>query len=182
MSRLWYWCVLGAGLAIHVGAQAALEYSATQTIHTTPGPFINQIYVSAQKQRQDAQLGGQIVSTIIRHDQGVAWLLIPEKKQYQTLDISQLGMASVQPVWQSATKTDLGEEISHGVTLQRYALTSQGQPMRIGVNQQGVVVETEFLANPTEGTPAARMVLSNIQIGALDPRLFELPSDYQPRP
>lgn len=52
-------------------------------------------------------LGGKMVSTIIRHDQGVAWLLIPEKKQYEELDIAQVSTASIQPLWQQAAKTIL---------------------------------------------------------------------------
>ena len=183
MSRLWFGLAwLSGGLFVNHSVYAAPDYQATQTIHTTPGPFVSQIYVSGQKERQDAMLGGKMVSTIIRRDQGVAWLLIPEKNQYEELDIAQVSTASIQPLWQQAAKTDLGEVLQAGVKLHRYALSTQGQPMVIAVNPQGIVVDSELAADPVQGTPAARIVLSNIHIEPVDPTRFDLPAGYQKRP
>ena len=71
-------------------SESFAEYSATQIIETVPGPFINKIFMTPKKERQDATLGGTVVTTIIRHDKGVAWLLIPSKKEYNEIDILSL--------------------------------------------------------------------------------------------
>ena len=71
-------------------SESFAEYSATQIIETVPGPFINKIFMTPKKERQDATLGGTVVTTIIRHDKGVAWLLIPSKKEYNEIDITRL--------------------------------------------------------------------------------------------
>ena len=52
-------------LAPCVSAGEALEYSAVQRIDTVPGPFLNRIYIAGDRERQDASLGGETVTTII---------------------------------------------------------------------------------------------------------------------
>lgn len=159
-----------------------IEYSAIQTIDTTPGPFINHIYIAANKERQDASLGGTTVSTIIRHDKGVAWLLIAKKKMYQTIDINTVKDISVQTQFLNTKKTNIGQEKIDDIVTQKHAITTNNdeKPTTIWVTHDGITVKAEIPANAETGRPKATIQLKNIKIGTQDPSLFELPSDYLP--
>lgn len=155
------------------------QYQAIQTIDTPPSPFVSRIFITADKERQDAMLGGQVVSTIIRHDQGVAWLLIPSKKMYQVIDIKTVKSASVQALWQDQPKTRIGTAVLDGVTTTQYALnTSDGQVL-VWVADD-IVVKAELPASATLERAPTTIVLQQIQRGTQDPQLFELPADYMP--
>lgn len=159
-----------------------IEYSAIQTIDTIPGPFINHIYIAANKERQDASLGGTTVSTIIRHDKGVAWLLIPNKKRYQEIDIDTVKDISVQTPFLEAEKTNIGQETIEGIVSQKYAIqtANEDKPTFAWFSAQGIVIKTEIPENSATGRPKATIQLKNINIGTQDASLFELPSDYLP--
>lgn len=159
-----------------------VEYSAIQTIDTTPGPFINHIYIAANKQRQDANLGGTTVSTIIRHDKGVAWLLMPKQKLYQQIDIHTVKDISVQSSFLNAEKNKLGTEMIDGTFTTKYAIKTDNdeKPTFAWFSTQGIIVKTEIPENPDTGRPPAIIQLKNINIGTQDASLFELPSDYLP--
>ena len=110
-------------------SESFAEYSATQTIETVPGPFVNKIFMTPNKERQDASLGGTVVTTIIRHDKGVAWLLIPSKKEYNEIDITTTAAASVHPTLQGKSNTELGQETLEGAVVKKFALNNEdGQP------------------------------------------------------
>lgn len=172
--------VCGGMMSMAALAQDARpQYQAIQTISTPPNPFVSQIFVAPDKERQDAMLGGQVVSTIIRHDQGVAWLLIPSKKMYQVIDIQAVKSASVQALWQDQPKTRIGTAVLDGVTTTQYALnTSDGQVL-VWVADD-IVVKVEWPASAALGRPHTTMVLQQIQQGVQDPQRFELPADYTP--
>lgn len=155
------------------------QYQALQTIDTPPSPFVSRIFIAPDKERQDAMLGGQVVSTIIRHDQGVAWLLIPSKKMYQVIDIQSVKSASVQALWQDQPKTRLGTALLDGVTTTQYALdTSEGQVL-VWVADD-IVVKAELPTSATLERAPTTIVLQQIQRGEQDPQQFELPADYTP--
>ena len=161
-------------------AYAAPEYSAIQRIDTVPGPFLNHIYIANGKERQDASLGGQTVTTIIRQDQGVAWLLIPSKKQYQVIDIQAAKTASVQALFHHQAKTEIGTETIDGLATKKYALTTDdgSQPTIIWLADNGIVVKADIPANPQNGSPQATVRLTDIQLGTQNPALFDLPAGY----
>lgn len=172
--------VMGSILAY--AENSVIEYSAIQTIDTTPGPFINHIYIAANKQRQDASLGGTTVSTIIRHDKGVAWLLMPKQKMYQQIDIHTVKDISVQTPFLEAEKTKIGQETIDGTLTTKYAMKADNdeKPTFAWFSAQGIIVKTEIPENSATGRPQAIIQLKNINIGTQDASLFELPNDYLP--
>jgi hypothetical protein len=161
-------------------SESLAEYSATQTIETVPGPFINKIFMTPQKERQDASLGGTVVTTIIRHDKGVAWLLIPSKKEYNEIDIKTTATASVHPTLQGKNNTELGQETLQGVAVKKFALNSEdGKPSTlVWVSENGIVLKSDIPKNETTGRPKAHIYLKDVLIGKQDASLFELPEGY----
>lgn len=130
------------------------DYSAVQVIETTPGPFVNRIHVTHDRERQDASLGGGVVTTIIRRDKGVAWLLIPAKRQYEEIPLAAGTVPSVHTGVQGAAVT------------------------RRWVSAEGIVLRTEIAAATDAGTPGAVIRLEDLRIEPQDPALFELPAGY----
>lgn len=183
MFNLLFLVSLVMGSILAYAENSVIEYSAIQTIDTTPGPFINHIYIAANKQRQDANLGGTTVSTIIRHDKGVAWLLMPKQKMYQEIDIHTVKDISVQTQFLNAKKTQLlGTEKIDGILTTKYAMKADNdeKPIFAWFSTQGIIVKAEIPENPETGRPKASIQLKNIKIGSQDASLFELPNDYLP--
>ncbi|HQV81398.1 MAG: hypothetical protein KBF23_04345 [Agitococcus sp.] len=161
-------------------SESFAEYSATQTIETVPGPFVNKIFMTPNKERQDASLGGTVVTTIIRHDKGVAWLLIPSKKEYNEIDITTTAAASVHPTLQGKSNTELGQETLEGAVVKKFALNNEdGQPSTfVWVSESGIILKADIPQNDTTGRPQASIYLKDVVIGTQDSSLFELPDGY----
>ena len=164
----------------HAQKKLDISYSATQLIETVPGPFSNKIFISPQKERQDASLGGAIVSTIIRHDKGVAWLLIPSSKQYQEIDIKSVESASVHALLDQQNKLELGREQWHNFLVTKFAIykANESVPTWLWVSEQGILLKAEIPQNDDIGRPKATILLTDIEIGKQEDHLFELPMGY----
>jgi hypothetical protein len=156
-----------------------LSYSAVQHIDTVPGPFVNKIYVSGDKERQDASLGGKVVTTIIRRDKGVAWLLIPSSKQYQEVELDATQLASIQAQFPDANKRLLSKEKLNARHTQKYAYSNaDGSELGFAWVTNGVVVKSEIFEDLENGKPKATIRLKNLQFGKQQASLFEIPSGY----
>ena len=162
------------------GAVPFASYSAVQKIDTIPGPFVNKIYVSADKERQDASLGGKVVTTIIRRDKGVAWLLIPKSKQYQEVALDTTQVASIQAQFPDMQKRLLGKEQLNGRHTQKYAYSdTSGRELGLAwVTDNGVVMKSELFEDLDNGKPKATISLQDLQFGKQQQSLFEIPSGY----
>jgi hypothetical protein len=160
--------------------KASVSYSANQIIDTIPGPFVSTIYVSGDKERQDASMGGSVVTTIIRRDKGVAWLLIPSKKQYQELTLDAADFASIQHGFSELKKRVVGKEPLDGQqTLKNTYSDASGREVALSwVTNNGVVVKSEIFEDPLNGNPKATISLKNLQFGQQNQSLFDIPSDY----
>ena len=161
-------------------SESFAEYSATQIIETVPGPFINKIFMTPKKERQDATLGGTVVTTIIRHDKGVAWLLIPSKKEYNEIDITTAVSASIHPTLNNQHQTELGQEKLEGILTKKLAIHStDGQPSALAwVSENGIILKYETPQNENTGRPKAHIFLNDVLIDKQDASLFELPEGY----
>lgn len=157
-----------------------VSYSANQIIDTTPGPFFSKIYVSGDKERQDASMGGGVVTTIIRRDKGVAWLLIPSQKQYQEVTLDEADFASIQPRFSALKKRLVGKESLDGQhTLKNIYSDASGREVAVAwVTDNGVVLKSEIFEDILNGKPKATVSLEHLQFGKQEQSLFEIPTDY----
>lgn len=173
------------GLASWVQAAEAqhtgLAYSAVQHIETVPGPFLNRIYIAGDRERQDASLGGETVTTIIRRDKGVAWLLIPKHKQYEEMEAGTASVASLPGMLDPRQGREQGQERLDGQMVSKIAIPMDaGQQVAYAwVSPQGLVLKAEIPSDEQSGRPAAIIRLQDIQFGKQDARLFELPEGYR---
>ncbi len=162
-------------------AGEALEYSAVQHIETVPGPFLNRIYIAGDRERQDASLGGKTVTTIIRRDKGVAWLLIPEQKLYEEVEVANASVTSLPGQLDPQRGTRLGEERLDGQRVSKIAMPmNEGRQVAYAwVSPEGLVLKAMIPADEKTGRPEARLRLQNVQFGRQDSALFELPEGYR---
>lgn len=171
-----------AGNPHHAGPRAP-AYTAVQLIDTTPGPFRNWLYVDGERERQDASLGGGTVTTIIRRDRGVAWLLIPAKRQYEEVPLDEAGPASVEARFAGLERRALGSVLlDGGIRAEHYAWHAEDGHLVAWswVSADGITRRAEWLADPATGAPAAVIRLEDVRLGPQDPALFELPAGYTP--
>lgn len=155
-------------------------YTAVQVIRTTPGPFVSRLYVSADRERQDASLGGDTVTTIVRRDLGVAWLLIPARQQYQVVPLAGGVPATVQAGCGKLKQRPVGSDTLDGVAVRKVAcVDGDGREAALAwVSADGIVLKAEVPADPAAGKPGAVIVLEQVQPGEQMPSLFELPAGY----
>lgn len=160
--------------------QPVVDYSAVQVIDTNPGPFENRIYVSADRERQDASLGGGVVTTIIRRDKGVAWLLIPGKKTYEEIPLDATASASVQARFSGLQKKVISRQRVDGWLATQFACyDSRGRYVAdLWMTDEGVALKSEFFEDRLAGQPKAVVSLRQVRIEPQDPSLFELPAGY----
>lgn len=172
----------GAPRAAAVAASTA--YSATQLIETTPGPFRNRVYVAGDRERQDASLGGGTVTTIVRRDRGVAWLLYPGRQEYEEVTLEAAATASVEARFAGLARQRLGEAVLEGEAVVHYGwVAGDGRVVAHSwVTADGITRRAELLADPATGAPAAVIRLQDVRIAPPDPALFELPPGYRRRP
>ena len=168
-------------LAPCVSAGEALEYSAVQRIDTVPGPFLNRIYIAGDRERQDASLGGETVTTIIRRDKGVAWLLIPRHKLYEEIEAGAASVASLPGQLDLSQGTTLGEERLDGQPVSKVAIPMDAgrQVAHAWLSPEGLVLKAEIPADEQSGRPGSVIQLQNVQFGKQDAKLFELPEGYR---
>lgn len=172
-----------AGVPPAAGLPAA-AYSAEQIIETTPGPFRNRLYVDGDRERQDAALGGGTVTTIIRRDRGVAWLLVPGRQQYEEVALEAAASASIEARFTGLTRRDVGAAVVDELPARHYSWhAADGRLVAYSwVTADGITRRAELLADPATGAPAAVIRLQDVRLGPQDPALFELPPGYQRRP
>lgn len=170
-----------SGLAPWVTADEALEYSAVQHIETVPGPFLNRIYIAHDKERQDASLGGETVTTIIRRDKGVAWLLMPRQRQYEEIEVGAASVVSLPGLLEPSSGTELGWERLDGQEVSKVAIPlDEGRQLaHAWLSPQGLVLKAEIPADERSGRPRAVIRLEQVKLGRQDAALFELPEGYR---
>ena len=171
----------GCATFVPVEAPGPVAYSALQVIDTTPGPFQGRIYVSGDRERQDALLGGGLVTTIIRRDRGVAWLLIPGRLQYEEIALEGADIASVQARCADLQRRPVGQEQLHGVVTEKFACYDANgrEAALVWESVEGIPLRSEVLADPVGGKPAAVIRLEQLRIAPQDSTLFELPPGYR---
>lgn len=174
----------GCAGAPPVSTVRAPAYSAEQLIESTPGPFRNRVYVDGDRERQDASLGGGVVTTLIRRDRGVAWMLYPGRQEYEEVALEAAAPASVEARFAGLARQRLGEAVLEGEAVVHYAWqAADGRVVAWSwVAADGITRRAEWPADPATGAPPAVLRLQDVRPGPQDPALFELPPGYRRRP
>lgn len=180
-SALLAGCAAFVAVPVPVDPPGSVAYSALQIIDTTPGPFQGRIYVSGDRERQDALLGGGLVTTIIRRDRGVAWLLIPGRLQYEEIALEGAGIVSVQARCADLQRRSVGPAQLDGAATEKFACYDANgrEAALVWESAEGIPLQSVVLADPVAGKPQAVIRLEQLRIAPQDPALFELPPGYR---
>ncbi len=162
-----------------------VPYSADRTVVTGGKTYVGRIYAIPGRQRHEQVMSGLSPVAILRGDQRLAWLLLPDLKIYTDFrfpaavteigDRSQLGtpLGAETVGGQRATKYKIEHHGSDGSALNGFVwLTADGIPMRL----TGTYTSTH--GKPIDAT----LELSNLKLGPQPAALFELPQGMQKLP
>lgn len=168
--------------AISVAApppEPKVDYSADSTMETEGGMTMkSRVYYSLGKQRMEmGGEGGNV--TIMRRDKKVMWQLMGD--MYMEMPMNQAG--SQDPHDMDVQQTAVGEETVNGVKTTKYkVIATMKDGKKFGgffwVTKDNITMKMDLLYK--EGNEKMRMSqeLTNLKVGKLDPKLFEIPPGY----
>jgi outer membrane lipoprotein-sorting protein len=154
-----------------------VEYSADSTMETEGGVTMkSRIYHAPGKQRMEMGGEGGNVS-IMRKDKKVMWQLMGD--MYMEMPLNQ----SQDPHDMDVQMTTVGEETVNGIkTTKSKVIATKKDGSKFGgffwTTKDGITVKMDLLSK--EGDKKMRMSqeLTNLKVGKLDPKLFEIPPGY----
>jgi hypothetical protein len=163
------------GIALLAGTSYAEDFSADMVSSSPDGIFTAKIYVSGQKSRMEMSEA----TTISRMDKMVAWVIMPSELMYMEQPIDARSAAGTQEkVAGEIERIVEGKETVNGMATIKYRVTFQAQGRRETVFQwiddsTHIPVKTAAI----DGSWSSEF--KNIQTGAQDQGLFEIPAGYQ---
>lgn len=137
--------------------------------------------VSGKKTRQDMTMGNRPMTTIVRADKGVTWMLDSQKKQYMEMPGTRSLMPDDKAMARFATKKDAGTQKINGYVCKKTVYTPRanrgpGGTITMWVSQKLQMPLKMEMKNP-QGTMS--MECKNIQEKKVSDALFELPKGYK---
>lgn len=177
--------VLCLGLA--TSSQAALvgdthiPFSADRTVVWKGKPYVGKFYAAPGMQRHEQEISGFHPTAILRADQHIAYLILPEAHLY-----TQFPFPAV--VSEEGGIDRLGPPVArdaiNGRKVLKYRLDrtgSDGSALQgaVWITPDGIVMRLEgaYLA-PGHNPAPASLELSNVKVGPQDPALFEVPPGF----
>lgn len=201
---VWYMGVGGFGMAgkKQVSAFSKYPFSADITVFTKtaavhnldpdeePGStpetsvtYHGKMYAGHNALRTDIQMEpGVLATVIIRYDKGVAWILMPSHRYVQAPIQERTDLLSMLRSRSSnIQKKDMGPEQVGSYACEKYQVkaTEKGQQesgwiwVAKAKNLKGFIVKAE------DARTKEQIVLSNIQMAAPKPAVFEIPAGYK---
>ena len=159
--------------------EANIEYSADEIIVSGGMTIRSKVFYAPGKFRKEQSMEGMQQITIIRQDQGLMWILMPNRMYMEVSTADGKGMRD--GITGDFTKDTivhsvLGEEIVNGVKVTKNKVTVK-DPMGgkfeglMWQSKNGIIVKME--------TEQMTLELKNLRQEAQDPELFEIPRGYK---
>jgi len=177
--------VLG-GLSL-MRAAAAVEYSADYIMESAAGAVRGHIYSApGVERREDVMDGGATMVTIRRDDKKALWMLMPSERMYMEIKAGQPSAgpprAPSPEEYQTQMTTEGREEVAGVMTTKSKVIMTAADGSKMGgfwwTTDDGIVVKMDVLSVDKGEKLRMKRELSNIQVGAQQPDLFEIPADY----
>jgi len=161
-----------------------VEYSADRTIETDKGNFTGKVYAARDKQRSEMNLGGMQSVMIIRQDKQIGYMLMPAQQMYRELDIATARQqASGQPQ-DLVGITEVGTETIEGRSTTKYKMIMKDGTAGgfMWITKDGIPVKLDAITKEGGKKTRFTMTLTNLEIGNIDPSVFEVPAGYSAMP
>lgn len=185
MRKQWLLVLAALGLSATVMAlePSEVEYSADQTMETAEISMEGPVYVAPGMERRETLIEGMRQITIMRHDKGVMWTLMPEERIYMEAKLAATGTGQGDLSGYEVEQTTVGEEEVNGMmtTKSRIIMTAKDGDKMGGfwwMSAEGILVKMDVIAIDKGSKARIKKELKNIQIGHQDPALFEIPAGY----
>jgi uncharacterized protein DUF4412 len=161
-----------------------VEYSADRTVETDAGTMTGKVYFAQGKERQETSMKGFQTVTILRQDKQLGYMLMPAQHLYQQLDIASARKQSGSQDTSQVDITEVGQETldGHATTKYRLLMKDGSAGGFVWITGEGIAVKMDMLSKSGGKRSHVTVTLSNVQIGAQDPQLFEVPGDYKAMP
>jgi hypothetical protein len=162
----------------------SVEYSADRTVETDAGTMSGKVYFARGKERQETSMKGFQTVMILRQDKQLGYMLMPAQHMYQQLDITSARKQSGSQDASQVDITEVGKETLDGRATTKYKLLMKDGSGGgfVWITGEGIAVKMDLLSKSGGNRSHVTLTLSNVQIGAQDPQLFEVPGDYKSIP
>jgi len=174
-----------AGLLFAAGAAAwqppRVEYTADSYFETAQGVMQGKVYYSPGKERREYTESGEKMIMILRHDKKRIWMLMPEEKMY--MDMQMTGERGEDLSAWKIQQTRLGDETVNGVRTTKYKIimvSPKGSKMGgfFWTTSEDILMKMDAIAIDKGSKERMKIELTNLQIGAQEASLFEVPAGY----
>jgi hypothetical protein len=168
-----------------------VDYSGTRVMDTAQGRIRQQLYWTPDKVRTETAFQGMTVTNIVRQDLGLMWIVNAGMSQCleQSLDQVEADMGLAPGDALEARDVDyeeLGQETIGGVETTRYRVVSKdtGEVHRamFWVTSENIPLKMQVEPGGEDGDQAVTMTLEDLEIGPVDPALFESPGQCMRMP
>ena len=159
------------------------EYSGIRQVITAEGSFTQTVYHSHGKERNEMQMEGMSMATILRPDKKVAWQLMPMQKMYMEIDLKSANKMSGNAP-DDVTIDKVGSETVDGINTTKYKILMKDKSAGgfIWLSPEHIPVKMDFLSKEGNAKNRITMTLKNLKVEPQEAALFELPAGYQPMP
>lgn len=181
------WALLCAATA---GAQElttlpvpTVEYAADRVIETDAGTFGGRVYAAKGKERAEMEAGGMKSVMILRLEERKGWMLMPAQRMYQELDFAKAREQAGKPsddVKISAVGSNTVE--GHAATKYKLVMTDGSAGGFVWITPEGIAIKMDMVQKSGKKRDRMTMTLQNLEIGAQDPALFEVPAGWSKMP
>ena len=161
-----------------------VEYSADRVVETEAGTFSGKVYSAKDKERAETSMQGMQSVMILRREQQLGYMLMPAQKMYQQLDFAKAQQQSGAAPDSEVEITQVGSETIEGFDTTKYKMIMRDGSAGgfIWITGEGIAVKMDMLNKSDGKKTRITMTLTNLQIGAQDPQLFEVPAGYAAMP
>ncbi len=185
MRNRWLLVLAALGLSATVMAlePTEVEYSADQTMETAEISMEGPVYVAPGMERRETLIEGMRQITIVRHDKGVMWTLMPEERMYMEAKLAAAGTGQGDLSGYEVEQTTVGEERVNGIMTTKSKIMMTGKDGgKMGgfwwMSTEGILVKMDVIAIDKGSKGRIKKELKNVRIGSQDPALFEIPKGY----
>lgn len=179
-------CVLYVSSAAAAGLPVPkVDYTAVRVMESEQGTFSQVVFHSGGKERAEMDMGGMKMVTILRPDRNLVWSLMLDQQMYMEMDVASArarGQASAPP--DDVEITEVGADTVDGQPTTKYKLIMKDKSAGgfVWFTADNIPVKMEFLSKEGGQKTRIKMTLQNVKVGALDPRLFEVPAGFEKMP